>query len=316
MNNSKFKTVENLSFGTVNKKINDGIIYTTYFSLLKKFSNEKLYPIIFSINNPKMLAYSRFSSNHNPRCWTGIIKKDIVKNLQNKVTDNSVVLNNCLLKSDTETVQVSKTEIHKIIEDFEEINKKCEQIERIDSSRVPMVKQVDRENKANYFITYITFNAIKIDDINQIALAKYLKIMNKKIDKEEDPILIIKGTSSELRKELEDEKYIVHEKVIQNSNDRSEIDDIQTIENFNNKYTDETTNIDVEDKNEDITVEDRNENVVDEDKNENNFDSDDDDSIGNNVKNNIDNDDKKDVNVENIYNSNKILVITSFQNFS
>ena len=61
VNGGKFKTCENLSFNFINKGLKSGIIYNTYISLSKKYTNEDLYPIIFSINNPKYNAVSKYS---------------------------------------------------------------------------------------------------------------------------------------------------------------------------------------------------------------------------------------------------------------
>ena len=218
--NSKFKTIENVKFSFVNKDIKEGNVYITYFSLLKKYRNDQLYPIIFSINNQKPAAINRCPSNPKSRVLTEVFKKNIVKDLKDMVQEDKLVLNNCVINSSNENVEVPLIKINKMINEFNQIDKRIEQIHKIDSSKVSIFKEIDTGGNCHLHVTnniFLTMNKPNFN-IELISRKKEQRILTEKLNNgsngKKSVKFILNETTEQLKKELEDEKYILSDSEI------------------------------------------------------------------------------------------------------
>lgn len=122
VNNLKFKTVTNLSFEFINKGIKNGIIYNTYKLLSQKYTNEKLYPIIFSINNQKHIAASKYPLKLSEPYSLELCKTNSLNQLNYVHIENAPVLRECLSKSLNNNTSVPTSFLLKYVNGVEEVN--------------------------------------------------------------------------------------------------------------------------------------------------------------------------------------------------
>ena len=133
VNNSKFKQVKNLNFNIVNKGIKSGMIYTTYVLLSDKFSNESLYPIIFSINNQKPIAKSKYPLKKKTKHSLEVCKKINMNQLNEAHIENTQVLRECLSKSMSDKTYVPTSNLLNLVNTVEEVNCVNQQIQKLSS---------------------------------------------------------------------------------------------------------------------------------------------------------------------------------------
>ena len=132
VNNNKFKPISNLTFGLVNKGIKSGMIYNTYSILSGKYTNEKLYPIIFSINNQKPLAISKYPLKEDLPYSIELCKTYNMNSLS-CIGGNTLILRDCLSKSKNESTNVPSSVLLNVVNVVDKINQINQKIQKISS---------------------------------------------------------------------------------------------------------------------------------------------------------------------------------------
>ena len=150
---SKFKPVKNLNFNLINKGIKNGILYDTYSSLLGKYQNINLIPIIFSINNKKIIIKSKYPVKNKLRYGTELCKQNIMNDIGGVCDEVMPSIRQYLLTSKNENREVPDVQIKKLVNTVGDMISKHQKIAKNTTNTDPMLNYLSHNPPSIYFMT-------------------------------------------------------------------------------------------------------------------------------------------------------------------
>ena len=189
---TKFKVIKNLNFNHINKGIKGGILYNTYCSLLEKYQNEILIPIIFSINNKKLIAKTKYPVKNKLRYGAELCQQNIINNIGGVCDEVIPSICQYLFSSKNENTSVPDDKIKKLVNTVGDMVNKHQKITKNMSNIDPILNYLSHNPPSIYFMTinqniinYYGNDAIEDQSKEKQKAIDYIYNCAKKIDHSE-----------------------------------------------------------------------------------------------------------------------------------